>query len=451
MNNFSLSWVTSARTNPQLQYPPSFPTARAPIHEVFKIYRQFIQYFKSDSQQGTRHLFPQKEYTALIEANKELGRHACCDSATSLVARITHFVCRWFCKRYAHSDKEKEPSPFVKACCTSQEAGCAKAIGFGFGCLSGQVGYFIGAPLVLLTFVSGVFAGFANCGGTYCTLVDTHRRIKASQLKDSLYKVFLNHYNGLASYLLEIDAEQRKTLDNMIDTEIKHNGGDKSAAIGKIKHLIALDNSNKKLAVLNRKGEIVTAASHDARIIIDTKKESILKQLALVYSREDEEKYNEGGIFDQFFQACDHLKDQTYLNKGNNYYLTDHVLRMHSSSLDMESRLAEMQRTIEELQKKVSELEGESKHSEIPHRELNFSMPKETNDLYDTEQLPGIVIHGKLSRETTAATKPKSLDYCALEEEIRRAELIQPTHPKKVQGFNDYTTIQVNPPSKSSW
>jgi hypothetical protein len=281
----------------KLKTSPDFPQARDPLLRIKQIKREHLDYLTGAFKEGTHSLFPEDETGELCEIGDEIKRHQCCSAASR--------VCSCFAGSITRS-KDK-PSPWIQACCNSREGRFAMLAGFTMGCFAGQLALFCTGPTILVSIVSGVISGTANCIGTYLTLVDTVKRMEALDRKQDLHKIFLSFYNSLACHLLAT-------------AEIEKRGGGK--------------------------GEARSIAS-----ALLGKKKVILNAFYTFFSKEEEEKYNEGGVFDQFFQAC------SYIHSGEVSEITDHDLSTYLTTLSSETEISTLKLRLSETERRLELLE----------------------------------------------------------------------------------------------
>lgn len=280
-----------------LQFPPPLPKARDSLRQIEQIKTGYLDHLTGDFKEETHSLFPEGETRELTDIDTELKSHKCC----SILSRISPCF-----KRALPSDRDR-PSPWIQACCYSREGRYAMLAGFSMGCFAGQLALFCTAPTILVSIVSGVISGTANCSGTYFTLVDTVKRMEALDRKQDLHKIFVSFYNSLACHLITM-------------SELEKRGGSEGHAQEVAASLLA-------------------------------KKERILEAFYNFFSKEEEEKYNEGGVFDQFFQAC------SYISTGDVSQITDHDLRTYLTTLTSETRIEGLEATLRDTQRRLALLE----------------------------------------------------------------------------------------------
>ncbi len=306
-------WVSSlfceGSPAPSKETPPPLPKAKEGLDRIHEVQKAHLAFLAGRLDASTHSVFPDRERRELFKLQQELERHQC----TASLSRL----CCWLPaagRSALPTDEEMERSPWIEACCTSREGRWAMLVGYIFGCGSGLVATYLCVNSTLIaTMVGGILSGFANCGGTYFTLVDSAKRMKALDRKQDLHEVFHRFFNELALYLLEEheSAIARPTYVPGTPTPVTH--------------------------IVE---EILTNEDH------------IHASLYEFFSEAEEREYNQGSIFDQLFQVC------RYIRWNNPEQLTELILRNHLKTLRSVDRreLGEAKETISRLERENREL-----------------------------------------------------------------------------------------------
>ncbi len=270
-----------------------------------RTYSAYIAYLKSDDFTALTHTpFPPRETKELRALDRTLEQSSCCKTASRVCCFHTRIAA-------AGEGRETHISPWLEPCSTTHKARLAMCFGFTLGCLSGQVALIFTTPTLAVSIVSGVVAGVANCSGTYLTLVDSYKKMEAIACKKKLHGACRHFFNSLAVYLIAQDQIEK--------------------------------------GVASYRSSDLTRTFTVARELI-AKKAEILGAFAEFYSREEEARYNQGGVFDQFFQACEFIVDRT---DGALDKITDTTLRSSVLALIQKRELTETRRSLIELQARI--------------------------------------------------------------------------------------------------